>query len=114
MDENGALLYVAILAALFGLIGVAVGNSKGRPAAGFAYGALLGPIGLIIAAMMPKSAAMVERETRERLALEARVRAGLDTGTPRDASLRNAGILAGVLLVMAGVAWWYMDASGGL
>src|SRR5690349_15324810 len=37
---------------IFGLIGAAIGSSKGLGCAGFLLGVLLGPIGLIIVAVM--------------------------------------------------------------
>src|SRR5208283_2837355 len=38
---------------VFGLIGVVVGQRKGRAFAGFVFGALLGPIGWLIVALGP-------------------------------------------------------------
>jgi hypothetical protein len=43
------VLYVIV----FGLIGVVVGQRKGRAFAGFVFGALLGPIGWLIVAVGP-------------------------------------------------------------
>lgn len=42
-----------LVACLFGLIGAAIGGTKGRPAAGFFFGFLIGPIGWIIVAVGP-------------------------------------------------------------
>jgi hypothetical protein len=43
------VLYIVI----FGLVGWVIGERKGRPAAGFFLGALLGPIGWLVVAVGP-------------------------------------------------------------
>lgn len=50
---------------VFGLIGIAIGNTKGRAAAGFVLGLLLGPIGLLITAVLDRTPAEEARRTRE-------------------------------------------------
>ena len=50
------VLYVIV----FGLIGVVVGQRKGRAFAGFVFGALLGPIGWLIVAVGPDVKASLE------------------------------------------------------
>jgi hypothetical protein len=44
-----------VLGIVFGLIGLAIGSSKGKPGRGFVLGFFLGPIGLIFAALMQPS-----------------------------------------------------------
>jgi hypothetical protein len=45
--------YVLIWAVLSALVGAAIGNSKGRAAAGAAWGLFLGPLGWLVMAMVP-------------------------------------------------------------
>ena len=52
-EEESKLLIAACTWLIFGAIGLAIGRSfKGRPLAGFIYGVLLGPLGLVVAAIM--------------------------------------------------------------
>ncbi len=63
MDESGFYLIAFICyVAIFGLIGMIIGQTKGRPAAGFLFGALLGPIGWLVVAVGPNIKA--EEEAR--------------------------------------------------
>lgn len=48
------ILYVLV----FGLIGAALGQKKGRPFAGFLFGVLIGPIGWVIVLLGPEGGAM--------------------------------------------------------
>jgi hypothetical protein len=50
------VLYVVV----FGLIGVVIGERKGRPFAGFVFGALLGPIGWVVVLLGPDLKAQQE------------------------------------------------------
>ncbi len=50
------VLYVMV----FGLIGVVIGERKGRPFAGFVFGALLGPIGWVVVLLGPDLKAQQE------------------------------------------------------
>src|SRR5437016_2243615 len=47
--------YLLIGASVAGLIGMAIGSTKGSPGAGFFIGFLLGPIGWVIIAFCPDS-----------------------------------------------------------
>lgn len=47
---------------LFAIIGLIIGNGKGRGGAGFALGLLLGPIGLIIIAVMQPNKEKIEED----------------------------------------------------
>jgi hypothetical protein len=51
------LIILIICAVIFGFIGMAIGDLGGKKngAAGFALGALLGPLGCVIAAVIPAS-----------------------------------------------------------
>jgi hypothetical protein len=70
IDTLILLVGVVIGAVVFGFIGWIIGDDKGRGGAGFGWGFLLGPIGLIIAAMMSPSQDQV---VREQLYMERRV-----------------------------------------
>jgi hypothetical protein len=74
MDESGFYLIAFICyVAIFGLIGMAIGQTKGRPAAGFLFGALLGPIGWLVVAVGPNIKAEEEaRSARMGAASDAR------------------------------------------
>jgi len=55
MDDVAGVLTAFVVGALIsGLIGFAIGSSKDRSAEGFWLGALLGPIGWLIAALLPE------------------------------------------------------------
>jgi hypothetical protein len=50
---------------LWGLVGALVGRSKGQPGGGFLLGVLLGPIGVLIAALVsPKTDALERAQAR--------------------------------------------------
>ena len=51
--DTGFLVVVFLFAMIFGFIGRSIGERKGRPEAGFIFGALLGPIGILIIAVGP-------------------------------------------------------------
>lgn len=54
MDDLGYFTIALVLYVMvFGLVGWVVGERKGRPEAGFIFGALLGPIGWLIVALGP-------------------------------------------------------------
>jgi DNA-directed RNA polymerase subunit RPC12/RpoP len=53
MDDTGFLVAVGVTAIICGLIGRTIGERKGRAEAGFIFGALLGPIGILIIAVGP-------------------------------------------------------------
>ncbi len=53
MDDFGFLVAVGLAAIICGFIGRTVGERKGRAEAGFLFGALLGPIGILIIAVGP-------------------------------------------------------------
>lgn len=46
---------------VWGMLGTLIGNSKGQETSGFVWGALLGPIGLVVVAMLPD----VKQQRRE-------------------------------------------------
>lgn len=52
----GVLVFIGLACILCAFIGKAIGVSKGMPWAGFFLGLLLGPIGLIIIAVLPRTA----------------------------------------------------------
>src|ERR1700720_4348696 len=52
------ILYVVI----FGLVGMAIGQRKGRPFAGFLFGVLIGPIGWIVVLVGPDAKASQMRK----------------------------------------------------
>lgn len=67
------LLSLAALAALFGGAGWYISTAKGRnPVEGAAFGLLLGPIGLIVAAVLPTIGATVPRGDGPSPAVEPR------------------------------------------
>jgi predicted RNA-binding Zn-ribbon protein involved in translation (DUF1610 family) len=74
MDESGFYLIAFICyVAIFGLIGMIIGQTKGWPAAGFLFGALLGPIGWLVVAVGPNIKAEEEaRSARTGAASDAR------------------------------------------
>ena len=51
--DTGFLVVVFLFAMIFGFIGRSIGERKGRPEAGFIFGALLGPLGILIIAVGP-------------------------------------------------------------
>ena len=54
MDELGYYTIALVLYIMvFGLVGWVIGERKGRPEAGFLFGALLGPIGWLVVAVGP-------------------------------------------------------------
>jgi hypothetical protein len=54
MDELGYYTIALVLYVMvFGLVGWVIGERKGRPEAGFLFGALLGPIGWLVVAVGP-------------------------------------------------------------
>lgn len=55
-NDNGGVLIVSSLVGLLigGGVGYLIGNSKNRPALGLVLGALLGCIGWIIVAVLPR------------------------------------------------------------
>jgi len=54
MDDLGYYTIALVLYVMvFGLVGWVIGERKGRPEAGFLFGALLGPIGWLIVAVGP-------------------------------------------------------------
>jgi hypothetical protein len=53
-DAGFSLLYVLVGVAIGGGIGAAIGSTKNRVGLGFVLGALLGCIGWIVIAVMPK------------------------------------------------------------
>lgn len=55
-------MYYVILWVLFAIIGLLIGRSKGKAGAGFALGFFLGPIGLIIIAVMKADTDKVEAD----------------------------------------------------
>ena len=59
------------------LLAILVASGKGRAGSGFVLGLLLGPLGAIAAFALAPSPEMKEREFRERLVAEARIRAEL-------------------------------------
>lgn len=44
---------ILVLLVIFGAVGAAVGSTKGHRAAGFWLGFLLGPIGVLVAVLLP-------------------------------------------------------------
>jgi phage FluMu protein Com len=60
MDMELAL-WVGTAALVFGAIGMVAASSKGNAAAGFWWGFLLGPLGIIIAMLMPASAGRMKK-----------------------------------------------------
>lgn len=93
------LITLIISAAIFGVIGMAIGDLGGKKngPVGFLLGALLGPIGCIIAAVIPPAAdsekAKGEAAEKQRLAkLEAEL-----------AALKNGKVAAGTPLMKAKV-----------
>ena len=75
MDESGFYLIAFICyVVIFGLIGLAIGQTKGRPEAGFLFGALLGPIGWLVVFVGPNMKAEEEaRSLRIGAASDARL-----------------------------------------
>lgn len=63
-NPNGVGIFYPVALALyvmvFGLIGVVIGERKGRPGAGFVFGALLGPIGWVVVLLGPDLKAQQE------------------------------------------------------
>ncbi len=55
MQGTDWLIAVVFVVGLLGGIGAAIGSIKGRTAAGFWLGALLGPLGWLIAAVLGRS-----------------------------------------------------------
>jgi len=53
MEGSTFLLSAVFYAIIFGLIGAAIGQRKGRAGAGFVFGILLGPIGWLLVAAGP-------------------------------------------------------------
>lgn len=58
MDSSTSGCYLMLLLAVVcGAIGYAIGKGKGRPTAGFWWGFLLGPLGVIVVLILPNEAA---------------------------------------------------------
>lgn len=78
-DIIGALAPLLIWLGL-GLIGMSIGARRGQASVGFVLGLFLGPLGWLIAGVIPRSAkaqAEFEREVeRRRAQLESKERAG--------------------------------------
>ncbi|HET9975594.1 MAG TPA: hypothetical protein VFQ68_45735 [Streptosporangiaceae bacterium] len=72
--ETVAVLLVWVLAAMYA--GSAIGTRKGRPAAGFALGLLLGWIGVAIIALTPPTRDVLVRRERERQQIQREAREG--------------------------------------
>ena len=72
------LVALGLSAIICGFIGRAIGEGKGRPEAGFIFGALLGPIGILIIAVGPDIRA-------EQAALRARKCPACKGSVPEDA-----------------------------
>lgn len=72
MYEYGTI--VAISMVVLGVIGMVVGGARGRPLPGFLLGTFLGPMGVILAALLEPSDEVEMRRIRRRLYLEAAVR----------------------------------------
>lgn len=60
-------IFLLIVMVIMGTIGYAIGERRGRPVAGAVVGFWFGPIGLVIAAFLSRSAA-AESEHRRRIA----------------------------------------------
>lgn len=69
MDTAGKLVAFALIS---GLIGAIIGGTKGKGGAGFVLGALLGPIGWLIAAVLTPTADVAVRREKELEAARAR------------------------------------------
>ena len=80
--ETVVVLLVWVLAAM--LAGSAIGTRKGRPAAGFLLGLLLGWIGVIIIAATPPTRDMLVRRERERQQIQREAREGPRPAADRD------------------------------
>lgn len=62
MEYLGAFGIIAVVAVLMGLLGAWVASQKGRPAAeGLLLGAVFGPLGVIIEALLPGNSGKAER-----------------------------------------------------
>lgn len=57
MDDNFILVVWIGGGILFSILGWMIGDSRGRPGAGFLCGFLLGPLGCVIALFLPKETA---------------------------------------------------------
>lgn len=57
MDDRYNLVFTLAAIALSALVGLAIGNGKGRPTAGLIWGFVLGPIGWLIVAVSPAAMA---------------------------------------------------------
>jgi hypothetical protein len=62
----GELLVAVVIALACAFAGQAIGKSKGYPGAGFAIGLLLGVLGVVIVALLPKTEAAKAAEARRR------------------------------------------------
>ena len=81
--EVGVLALAVAVWVCSGVLGFVVASGKGRAGSGFVLGLLFGPLGVLVAFAIAPSAPAKEREIRERLITEARVRGelGLSGGT---------------------------------
>ena len=84
------VVIVLFVELVFALIGMAIGNTKGRLGAGFVLGLLLGAIGLIIIALMDRTAAEEARRTREVQRLNATGPASAPAGAVPSSSRGSA------------------------
>ena len=73
MELSGNLLGLFIAALILGLIGAAIGQTRGRVEAGFVWGFLLGPLGWLIVLLGPNP--KKEKEEAERRNHERRLEA---------------------------------------
>jgi hypothetical protein len=72
--ETVVVLLAWVLAAMFAAS--AIGNRKGRPAAGFLLGLFLGWVGVIIIAVTPPTRDVLVRRERERQQIQREAREG--------------------------------------
>lgn len=76
---------ILALWAAFPIMGYVLGYERGRAEAGFVWGALLGPLGLIVALLLPRSAKRLEQDERAKRAIRARLDQAAQRPGSRDA-----------------------------
>jgi hypothetical protein len=83
------LLLVVVIEVVMGLLGWRVGIVRGRPAAGWWLGLLLGTIGVAIIILYPRTSEAKARATARRYAMQQDQEAAKAAGPPRPMVLRR-------------------------